>query len=94
VFKNNFLKEKLSNKFNNGHENFSRVHGYPKTMRFGDLQGSLTREKFFMTIFEFIGQFIFQNNVFKLQEILSELGIRNFRKYQNISEYFRKNLGF
>jgi hypothetical protein len=78
VFKNIILKEKLSSKFNNDHENFSRVHGFPKTMRFGDLQGSRTREKFFMTIFGFIGQFIFQNNVFKLQEVFSELEIRVF----------------
>jgi hypothetical protein len=42
------LEEKLSNKFKNGHENFSDVNvsivwdfllGCPKTMKFGDLQG-------------------------------------------------------
>jgi hypothetical protein len=31
-----------------------------------------------MTIFEFVGQFFFQNDVFKLQEDFSELGIRVF----------------
>jgi hypothetical protein len=31
-----------------------------------------------MTVFEFIGQFCFQNNIFKLQEVFSELGIRVF----------------
>jgi hypothetical protein len=31
-----------------------------------------------MTIFEFVGQFIFQNDVFKLQENFSGLGIRVF----------------
>jgi hypothetical protein len=33
---------------------------------------------FFMDIFEFIGQFYFQNNIFQLQELFSELGIRIF----------------
>jgi hypothetical protein len=31
-----------------------------------------------MTVFEFIGQFFFQNDVFKLQEDFSELEIRVF----------------
>jgi hypothetical protein len=31
-----------------------------------------------MTVFEFVGQFLFQNDVFKLQEVISELGIRVF----------------
>jgi hypothetical protein len=31
-----------------------------------------------MTVFEFIGQFFFQNNVFKLPEVFSELEIRVF----------------
>jgi hypothetical protein len=31
-----------------------------------------------MTIFEFVGQFFFQNDVFKLPEDVSELGIRVF----------------
>jgi hypothetical protein len=31
-----------------------------------------------MTIFEFVGQFFVQNDVFKLQEDFSELGIRVF----------------
>jgi hypothetical protein len=30
----------------------------------------------FQRFFEFIGQFFFQNNIFKLSEIFSELGIR------------------
>jgi hypothetical protein len=30
----------------------------------------------FMTIFELVGHFFFQNNIFKLQEDFSELGIR------------------
>jgi hypothetical protein len=34
--------------------------------------------KIFMAIFEFIGQFFFQNYGFKLQENFSELGIRAF----------------
>jgi hypothetical protein len=33
-------------------------------------------EEFFMTVFEFIGQFLFQNDVFKPQEVFSELEIR------------------
>jgi hypothetical protein len=32
--------------------------------------------KMFMTIFEFVGQFFLQNNVFKLKEDFSEHGIR------------------
>jgi hypothetical protein len=52
--------------------------GYPKTMKFGDLQGSVTREKFFMAIFEFIRQSFFQNDVFKIQEVFSELAITVF----------------
>jgi hypothetical protein len=31
-----------------------------------------------MAVFEFIGQFFFQNNVFQLQENFSEHGIREF----------------
>jgi hypothetical protein len=46
--------------------------GYPKTMKFRDLLGSLTWKKFFMNVFEFIGQFFFQNDVFKLKEVFSE----------------------
>jgi hypothetical protein len=38
----------------------------------------LTWEEFFMTIFEFIEQFFFQNDVFKLQKVFSELEIRSF----------------
>jgi hypothetical protein len=49
---------------------------YLKTIKLRDLQGCLKWEKFFMTVFEFVGQFIFQSDVFKLQEIISELGIK------------------
>jgi hypothetical protein len=50
-----------------------------KTMKFIDLQiYSLSWEKSFMTIFEFIGQFFLQNDIFKLQEVFSELEIRVF----------------
>jgi hypothetical protein len=45
---------------------------YPKTMKFRDLQG------FLMDVFEFIGQFFFRNDGFKLQEDLFKLGIRVF----------------
>jgi hypothetical protein len=47
-------------------------------MKFRDLQGSLTWKKFFMTVFEFIGQLFFQNDNFKLQEVFSEHEIRVF----------------
>jgi hypothetical protein len=33
-----------------------------------------------MTVFEFIGQFFFQNDVFKVQEVFSEHGIRVFQE--------------
>jgi hypothetical protein len=52
--------------------------GYHKTMKFSDLQGNHTCEKFIMAIFEFIRQFFFQNDVFKIQEVFSELAIREF----------------
>jgi hypothetical protein len=52
--------------------------GYPKTMNFRDLQGSLTWEKIFVAIFEFIRLFFFQNDVFKIQEVFAELAIRVF----------------
>jgi hypothetical protein len=52
--------------------------GYPRSMKFRDLQGNLMWEKLFITIFEFIGQFFFQNYVFAIQEVFSELGIRVF----------------
>jgi hypothetical protein len=58
------------------------MFGYPKTKKFRDLQGSLTREKFFMAIFELIRQFFFQNDVFKIQEIFLELAIRVFLENQ------------
>jgi hypothetical protein len=45
-------------------------------MRLRNLRGSLTRKKFFMTIFEFIGQFYLERDVFKLQEAFSKLEIR------------------
>jgi hypothetical protein len=41
-------------------------------MKFRDYQW----DEFFMTIY--VGQFIFQNDVFKLQEVFSELAIRVF----------------
>jgi hypothetical protein len=50
----------------------------PKTMKFKDLQGGLTWEEYFMTVFEFIGQFFSQNDVLKLQVVFSELEIRLF----------------
>jgi hypothetical protein len=40
--------------------------------------GNPCDQKIFMTIFEFIGQLFFQNDVFNLQEVLSELEIRIF----------------
>jgi hypothetical protein len=39
---------------------------------------NLDARKIFMTIFEFIGQFFFQNVIYKLQKYLSELGIKVF----------------
>jgi hypothetical protein len=36
---------------------------------------TLTCKKLFVTIFDCIGQYYFQNDVFKLQEVFSELGI-------------------
>jgi hypothetical protein len=39
---------------------------------------SLTWEKFFIAVIGFIGQFCFQNDVFKLQEVIFELEIRVF----------------
>jgi hypothetical protein len=56
------------------------LRGCPKTMKFNDLQGSLSRGKFFMTVFEFIGKNFLQNDVFKLKEAFSELEIRVFRE--------------
>jgi hypothetical protein len=51
---------------------------YPKTIKFRDFQGSLTWKKLFMAVFEFIGQFFFQNDIYKLQEVFSEHEIRVF----------------
>jgi hypothetical protein len=48
------------------------------TMKFRELQGSLTWKKFFMTVFELIGQFFFQNDIFKPKEVFSEHVIRIF----------------
>jgi hypothetical protein len=45
-----------------------------------DLQGSLTWVGFFMNVNEFIGQFFFQNDIFKLKEAFSELEIKVFLK--------------
>jgi hypothetical protein len=52
------------------------VLGHPSKefQNYGDPYG----RKIFMNIFEFVGQFFFQNDVFKLQEDLSERGIRVF----------------
>jgi hypothetical protein len=47
----------------------------------------IPRKKKFMTIFEFIGQFFLTNDVFKLQEVFSELGIKVF--FENGLEYFQ-----
>jgi hypothetical protein len=47
-------------------------------MKFRDLQGSLSWQKFLMAIFEFFGQFFFQNDVFKLHEDFSKHGIKVF----------------
>jgi nucleoside permease NupC len=38
----------------------------------------LENNKILMNIFVFVGQFFFQNDVFKFQEVFSELGIRVF----------------
>jgi hypothetical protein len=70
--------------------------GCPKTMNFRDLQGSLSSKKLFMTVFEFIGQFFFQNDVFKLQGVFSELEIRVFlEKFPDIAYFtdFRPTRG-
>jgi hypothetical protein len=47
-------------------------------MKFRDLQRNPTWEKFFMNVLEFIEQFCFRNDVFKLQQVFLELGIRVF----------------
>jgi hypothetical protein len=52
--------------------------GYTQSKEFRDLQESLTWKKFFMAVFEIIGQFFFQNDVFKLQKVFSEHEIRVF----------------
>jgi hypothetical protein len=50
-------------------------------------------KEFFFTVFEFIGQFFFQNDVFKIQEVFSEHdGIRVL--IENGLEGFQKFLIF
>jgi hypothetical protein len=79
-FKNIILDEKLSNKFKNSHENFS---GARVSMDLGLLAGiSYNHEVQRFTVFEFVGQFYFQNDNFNVQEDLSEPG----------SEYFLENV--
>jgi hypothetical protein len=55
-----------------------------------DLQGSLTWQKIFTTIFELIGQFYFQNNILQFQEVFSDVekirvfledGLGNFKAF-------------
>jgi hypothetical protein len=41
-----------------------------------------------MAIFEFVGQFFLQNNLFKLQEDFSEHGIRVFLENLEVSRHF------
>jgi hypothetical protein len=50
------------------------VLGYPSMK--SQNHGTPYVRKIFMTIFELVGQFFFQNDIFKLQEDFSELGIR------------------
>jgi hypothetical protein len=50
------------------------VLGYPSMK--SQNHGNPYTWKIFMTIFELVGQFFFQNNIFKLQEDFSELRIR------------------
>jgi hypothetical protein len=57
-------------------------------MKFRNIQGSLTWEKIFTAIFEFFGQFFFQNDVFNLQKDFSEHGITVF--IENGLESFQK----
>jgi hypothetical protein len=47
-------------------------------MKFRDLQWSLAWEKFFIAVFEFIGQFFIQNDILKLQKVFIELATRVF----------------
>jgi hypothetical protein len=49
-------------------------------MKFRNLQGSLTWEKFFMTVVDFSGSFFLQNDVSKLQEVFLELEIKVFEE--------------
>jgi hypothetical protein len=49
------------------------VLGYPRKK-----SQNYEKKNFFMTIFELVRHFFFQNDVFKLQEDFSELGIRVF----------------
>jgi hypothetical protein len=68
---NNFSHVRLSCKF----QNFM-VLSYP-IKKSQNYENPYTC-KIFMTIFEFVRQFFFQNDVFKLQEVFSELEIRVF----------------
>jgi hypothetical protein len=77
------LEEKLSNKFKNGHENFSGVRismGF-ETSCLDNLKPcslEIYKETFFMRIFELFGKKFFQNDVFKLKKKISEHEIRVF----------------
>jgi hypothetical protein len=46
------------------------------------------REKFFIAVFEYIGQFYLQNDDFKVQKVLSELEIKVFLENGLGSSYF------
>jgi hypothetical protein len=48
--------------------------------------------EFFRTVFEFLGQVFIQNDVFKLQEVFSEVGIRVF--FENGTRKFPENFLF
>jgi hypothetical protein len=85
-FKNIVLEEKLSNKYKNIHENFSGVRismvlglhfllGYPKTLKFRDLQGALRVRKFLWPFLKLLDNF---SSKMMLQEVFSEHEIRVF----------------
>jgi hypothetical protein len=85
-FKNIILEEKLSKKLKNGNESFSGVRvfivlGLVACMSLNhEVQGftALRGRNFSWPFFDFIEQFFFRNDVFKLQEVFSELEIRVF----------------
>jgi hypothetical protein len=89
-FKNIILEENLIIKLKNSHGNFSgeTVSMVLELLAWicqnhevqGFFAGNLTWKKFFMTVFEFIWQFFFQNDVFNLQEVFSEHSIRVFHE--------------